>query len=200
MAKKSYTAFPAVNCQRIRNLQEIITKSEKQRDDAFAARDHALEQIHACGEAETEKQTRLKADHSDAACKLDGLAKTIKWARKELATTIEQADEENLFNNADVEVPDWDAEDKADEDDDRPIGEPETDRKPDASDDEQEPAEERFSPGKWELQEVGKRGRGPTLAFESVEAVYAEVDARIGSSVSFTVKVDGDNRACRTAP
>jgi hypothetical protein len=123
MAKKTYTAFPAVNCQRIRNLQEIITKSEKQRDDAFAARDHALEQIHACGEAETEKRTRLKADHSDAVCKLDGLAKTIKWARKELATTIEQADEENLFDSAELDVPDWDAEDKADDADDRPVGE-----------------------------------------------------------------------------
>lgn len=125
MAKKQdYKPFPGVNCQRIRNLQALITATEKSRDDSFAARDHALDQIHACGAAEAEKLARLRGDHSVAVCDIESHAKTIKWARKELASTIENADEASLFDNADIEVPDWDAESKADDGDTRPIGEP----------------------------------------------------------------------------
>lgn len=95
-----------------------------------------------------------------------------------------EPDDEELFATLRKPAKDPDQQELGDSDD-RPIGEPETAGK-------RAKPEGGFRPGKWEIQEVGKRGRGPTLAFETVEQVYADVDGKLASEEAFTVTFDGE--------
>jgi hypothetical protein len=132
MSKKEYQAFPAVVCQRIRNLVDLRTKAETAKKKMREARDHArdeMSQLHReklSGHESKLKQERLDADFGRCVRELERLNSTIKWADGEIAVCVEKADEPQLFSDADVTVPDFEAEDDDEEESDAPVGKPGT--------------------------------------------------------------------------
>lgn len=191
MSKKTaYKPFPGVVCQRIRNLNQLISEVGERRKAAFEARDAALSNKHECGEAETTKLARFAQDHSDAIELIDTLEKQQKWLRSELSKTIKQADQDELFDSADVTLPLFTEKDQADEDD-RPVGEarvespdPETDGARANARMDEEDAED-FEPGCWEIQTSGQRGRGKVFDIAGVEEMEQQIETALG-------EVEGD--------
>ena len=126
MAKKpEYKPFPGVNCQRMRNLKDMIKRLKDERTQMFSSRDNAVESLHNCGEAETQKQLKLKGDWADACMAIERLKKQIKWCQDEMLRTIESADQADLFDDPGISLPSFEDEDpEPDEGDTRPVGEP----------------------------------------------------------------------------
>lgn len=112
----------------MRNLKDAIKRLSAERTQMFAARDNAVETLHNTPESEAQKILKLKADYADAEFALERLKKQLKWCQDELLRAIENADQEMLFDDAEIDVPLFESEDegggKTNLGDTTPVGEP----------------------------------------------------------------------------
>jgi hypothetical protein len=105
---QEYKPFPAIACQRIRNLMAAKAKTDADRKSMFDARDHAKEELGKLDDGGgSAKRKSLEADYGKACLEIDRLASTAKWLNSELRTTVEKADEPGLFDTAEISVPDF---------------------------------------------------------------------------------------------
>lgn len=111
MAKKTYKAFPGVNCERLRLLNAALKKREGQRTKQFDAQKKAKEDFTACGKDEIKKRREAEADIGHCELKIEKLASEIKWLRNQLSTTIDGADDETLYDDPSFKIGETDDED-----------------------------------------------------------------------------------------
>lgn len=104
MAKKEYPQFSGVVCQRLRNLVTARNKAKSEREHTFEERDEAGRCI---GEALLAKEptTEHEAAYGRAVMQLDILGQRIKWIDGEIDKTVEGADNEKLFDDAQLDFP-----------------------------------------------------------------------------------------------
>lgn len=123
MTKKTdtYTAFPSVVCERIRRLVQLGKNAESQRKKAFDARDHVRDEIAritkemAFGRAKQADIEHKQAEFGATIMEIERLQKTLKWVSGEINIAVERADEPGLFDDADVQVPNFDSDDEAED-------------------------------------------------------------------------------------
>ena len=119
-AEKSYRQFPGVVCERLRWLVEVQNKSENERKEMFAARDHARQEMHKLNDGEKVKRERLEADYGRCVMEIERLKATITWAGGEIKMAVRNPDKLELFQDLENKVPDFTEEDEEEEEEDSP--------------------------------------------------------------------------------
>lgn len=146
---QKYETFPAIVCQRLRNLVDVRTKAENHRKKLFDKRDQLEEEIAGLSKAGKKAEVQeLKAQCFDVIKEIDKDRKTINWCNGEISEAVEKADEPKLWNTADVEVPTFEetGEEDAEDPDQQTIGKPGT---PKPSRGRTKPAPEAEPPEGW---------------------------------------------------
>jgi hypothetical protein len=92
-------------CERIRRLQKYITDCEDARNHAFTQRDQLLTEIVDCDDEESVRD--MKCRRNDAFDEIERLKKSISWATAELKKAIEKAEDVELFETTEIEIPDF---------------------------------------------------------------------------------------------
>lgn len=124
-AAPEFKPFPPVTSQYLRNLVEAGRSLERRKDDLFAARDKADEDLTSLGDGQPKKREHILSSYGSAVRELATVNKQLRWVDREIRKAVEQADEPGLYDSAEVELPSFDAteesggdEDAADEPDD----------------------------------------------------------------------------------
>lgn len=132
---KTYSSFPPVICQRLRNLVKAEKDAESKRQDLFDARNHAEEELNSTPSNKPGDREHQQAEYGRCVLEIKRWDKAIAAIRNDKNDLIEQADEPGLYDDADVHIDEFmertrPAPKKPSDDagqmtmDDRPVGRP----------------------------------------------------------------------------
>lgn len=104
MSTKTYSPFPGVVCQRLRNLVKAEREAASKRQDLFDARDHAEQELANVPAVGSKDIQRYQAEYGRCVLEIRRWDKAIAAIRNDKNDLIEQADHPGIFDDAEVHI------------------------------------------------------------------------------------------------
>lgn len=131
MAGKKLESFSPMVCQKLRNLVAARKRAKSKRGNLFKSRDAAKDSLDKCTDGEQAKKERCLAEYGLCVIDIARYDRAIKKYDDELDEAVENADNDKLFDDPDVDEKEY-LDPTPVKKDDRPVGGPSATKPPKA--------------------------------------------------------------------